>query len=51
VRSGIDRGFLEAMGVEVDENELNKLYSLIHQTLTAWIVKGQKKEGEMENEE
>jgi hypothetical protein len=51
VRSGIDRGFLEAMGVEVDENELNELYSLIHQTLTAWIVKGQKKEGEKENEE
>jgi hypothetical protein len=51
VRSGIDRGFLEAMGVEVDENELNELYSLIHQTLTTWIVKGQKKEGEKENEE
>jgi len=42
VRSGIDRGFLEAMGVEVDKNELNELYSLIHQTITAWIMKGQK---------
>jgi hypothetical protein len=37
VRKAIDRGFLEAMGIEVDENELNELYRLVYQTLKMWI--------------
>jgi hypothetical protein len=37
VRKAIDRGFLGAMGIEVDENELNELYRLVYQTLKMWI--------------
>jgi hypothetical protein len=28
---------LEAMGIEVDENEFNELYRLVYQTLKIWI--------------
>jgi hypothetical protein len=37
VRKAIDKGFLEAMGIEVAEKELNELYRLVYQTLKTWI--------------
>jgi hypothetical protein len=37
VRKAIDKGFLEAMGIEVAEKELNELYRLVYQTLKVWI--------------
>jgi hypothetical protein len=37
VRKGIDQGFLEAMGINVDEKELKDLYKLIYENLKVWI--------------
>jgi hypothetical protein len=37
VRRGIDREFLEALDVEFYDEELDDLYRLIYQNLTAWI--------------
>jgi type I restriction-modification system DNA methylase subunit len=36
-REGIDKEFLEALDVKVDERELNELYRLVHQNLTTWV--------------
>jgi hypothetical protein len=36
-REGIDKEFLEALDVKVDERELNELYRLVHQSLTTWV--------------
>ena len=37
VRKSIDQGFLEAMGINVDEKELKDLYKLIYENLKVWI--------------
>jgi hypothetical protein len=37
VRKDIDQGFLEAMGIKVDEMELKDLYRLIYENLKVWI--------------
>ena len=37
IREGIDQSFLEAMEVKFSDKELNDLYSLVHQNLSAWI--------------
>jgi hypothetical protein len=36
-REGLDKEFLEALDVKVDEKELNELYRLVHQNLTTWV--------------
>jgi len=37
VRKGIDQSFLSAMGIEIDDEELETLYKLVHENLSAWI--------------
>ena len=40
IRKGIDRGFLEALGVKFTDEYLNSLYRLVYQNLSTWIGEG-----------
>lgn len=39
VRKGIDHGFLDALGIKIDETELINLYRMVHESLGAWSGK------------
>jgi type I restriction-modification system DNA methylase subunit len=49
-REGIDKEFLEALDVKVDEKELNELYRLVHQSLTTWVDEETGVDGEEDEE-
>jgi hypothetical protein len=50
-REGMDKEFLEILGVKVDEKELYELYSLVHQNLVTWAGEVTEVGVEDENEE
>ena len=37
VRMGIDQGFLDAMGIKVEKEELEDLYRIVHENLETWV--------------